>query len=205
MEQQQTIEFIPLDEYQDYEILSQYPFTIRRKDNHYVVSERINKSNGYPSVNLNENKIEKHRIIAKQFIHNIDPEHKTQIDHINKDRTDYHLENLRWCTSSDNNKNASSRNGVEYEFVSDIPDDAIVVDKYQRTKDIAEFNEKEYYYYFNEDTNEDVFYQRITDEVYRIMYINTAKGGRKFIMTRDVNRKKIPLYIHSFKQQYGLD
>ena len=62
---------------------------------------------------------------------------------------------------------------------------------YQITKERREFNEKEYYYYFNEDTNEDIFYQRITDEVYRIMYINTAKGGRKFIMTRDVNRKKL--------------
>ena len=205
MTAEQAIEFISINEYQDYEILNQYPFTIRRKDNHYVVKETINKSNGYPSVNLNGNKIEKHRIIAKQFIPNDDPEHKKYVDHINKDRTDYHLENIRWCTSSDNNRNASKRNGVEYEFVSDIPEDAIVIDHYQMTKERREFNSKEYYYYFNEDTNEDIFYQRITDEVYRIMYINTAKGGRKCIITRDVNRKKIPLYIHSFKQQYGLD
>ena len=205
MAAEQAIEFISINEYQDYEILNQYPFTIRRKDNYYVVKETINKSNGYPSVNLNGNKINKHQIIAKQFIPNDDPEHKKYVDHINKDRTDYHLENIRWCTSSDNNRNASKRNGVEYEFVSDIPEDAIVIDHYQMTKERREFNEKEYYYYFNEDTNEDIFYQRITDEVYRIMYINTAKGGRKFIMTRDVNRKKTPLYIHSFKQQYSLD
>ena len=52
MSSEQTIEFIPLKGYEDYEILNQYPFTIRRKDNHYVIKESINFS-GYPSVNLN--------------------------------------------------------------------------------------------------------------------------------------------------------
>ena len=203
IEMEQTIEFVPLDDYIDYEILSQYPFTIRRKDNHYVVKETININNGYPSVHINGNKINKHQIIAKQFIPN--PNNFKYIDHINKDRTDYHLENLRWCTLSDNNKNTSSRNGVKYEFVDNIPDDSIMITHYQMTKECREFNDKEYYYYYNEETDEDIFYQRITDEVYRIMHINVAKGGRKFIMTRDINRKKTPLYIHSFKFQYCLE
>ena len=200
---EQAIEFVPLDDYPDYEILSQYPFTIRRKDNHYVVSERKNKSNGYPSVCINSDKINKHQIIAKQFIPN--PNNFKYIDHKNKDRTDYHLENLRWCTSSDNNKNASSRNGVKYEFVDNIPDDAIMITHYQMTKESREFNDKEYYYYYNEETGEDIFYQRITDEVYRIMHINIVKGGHKCIMTRDINRKKTTIYIHCFKFQYCLE
>ena len=205
MTEEQVIDFVTINEYPDYEILNQYPFTIRRKDNHYEVKERVNKSNGYPSVNLNGNKIDKHRIIAKQFISNDDPKHKTQVDHISKDRTDYHLSNLRWVSASENNRNASSRNGVKYEFVDDIPDDAIVITHYDMKKERRVFAEKEYYYYYNEETEEDIFYQRITDEVYRIMYINTAKGGRKFIVTRDVNHTKTTFYIHTFKQQYGLD
>ena len=118
MATEQVIEFIPLSQYPDYEILSQYPFTIRRKDNHYEIKERINKSNCYPSVCINGNKINKHQIIAQQFIPN--PDNLKFIDHINKDRTDYHLENLRWCTLSDNNKNATSRNGVKYVFLNEI-------------------------------------------------------------------------------------
>ena len=198
-----AIEFIPLAQYPDYEILNAHPFTIRRKDNHYEVKERINKSNGYPSVCINGDKINKHQIIAQQFIPN--PDNLKFIDHKNKDRTDYHLENLRWCTSSDNNKNATSRNGIVYEFVDDIPDDAIEITNYDMTKERREFNSREYYYYFDEEVGEDKFYQRITDDIYRVMYINTAKGDRKFIMTRDVNRKKTHLYIHTFKHQYGLD
>ena len=96
----EAIEFVPLAQYPDYEILNVHPFTIRRKDNHYEVKERINKSNGYPSVCINGNKINKHQIIAQQFIPN--PDNLKYIDHKNKDRTDYHLDNLRWCTSSDN-------------------------------------------------------------------------------------------------------
>ena len=166
MATEQAIEFIPLSDYPEYEILSQHSFIIRKKDNHYIVSERINKSNGYPSVCLNGNKIDKHRIIAKQFIPNDEPINKKYIDHLNKDRTDYHLENLRWCTSSENNKNSSKRNGVEYDFVDNIPDDSIVIDHYQMTKELRKFNLKEYYYYYDDETNEDVFYQRITDDVY---------------------------------------
>ena len=198
-----AIEFIPLAQYPDYEILSQYPFTIRRRDNHYEVKESISKSTGYPSVCINGDKINKHQIIAQQFIPN--PDNLKFIDHKNKDRTDYHLDNLRWCTSSDNNKNATSRNGIVYEFVDDIPDDAIEITNYQMKNEIRFFDNNEYYYYFDEEVGEDKFYQRITDDIYRVMYINTAKGGYKMIMTRDVNRKKTPLYIHTFKHQYGLD
>ena len=203
MTEQQAIEFVTINEYPDYEILNDFPYTIRRKDNHYEVKECINKSNGYASVCINSNKINKHQIIAKQFLPN--PNNLPQVDHLNKDRSDYHLSNLRWVSVRENMRNKSSNNGVSYEFIDNIPDEAIVITHYDLKKERRVFAEKEYYYYYNEETEEDIFYQRITDEVYRIMYINTAKGGRKFIVTRDVNHTKTTFYIHIFKQQYGLD
>ena len=203
MTEEQVIDFVTLNEYPDYEILNDFPYTIRRKDNHYVVKECINKSDGYVSVNINGNKINKHQIIAKQFLPN--PNNLPQVDHLNKDRSDYHLSNLRWVSVRENMRNKSSNNGVSYEFIDNIPDEAIVITHYDLKKERRVFAEKEYYYYYNEETEEDIFYQRITDEVYRIMYINTAKGGRKFIVTRDVNHTKTTFYIHTFKQQYGLD
>ena len=194
-------EFVDLLNHADYEILNVYPFTIRRKDIHHVV--KVNLSGEYPRVALNGKPYLKHRLIALQFLPN--PNNLPEVDHINRDRTDYHLSNLRWVSASENNINKSSHNGVSYEFIDNIPDEAIVITHYDLKKERRVFAEKEYYYYYNEETEEDIFYQRITDEVYRIMYINTAKGGRKFIVTRDINNKKTTFYIHIFKQQYGLD
>ena len=201
MSSEQTIEFVPL---KDYEILNQYPFTIRRKDNHYVIKESINNS-GYPSVNLNCKKINKHIIVAKQFIPNDDPLNKTQIDHINKDRTDYHLSNLRYVTSSENNKNVTSKNGVEYEFIDNIPDDAIIITHYDTKNGRKIFKEGEYYYYRDDEVNKDIFYAKITDNLYRIMRINKTKNEKECICARDINHKQVTIYIHNFKYQYGLD
>ncbi|KAK8892345.1 hypothetical protein M9Y10_029571 [Tritrichomonas musculus] len=202
MTEEQVIEFVTINEHPDYEILNQYPYTIRRKDNHYVVKECINKSNCYVSVNINSNKINKHQIIAKQFIPN--PNNLPFVDHISRDRTDYHLSNLRWVSAKENSINVSSRNEVEYVFVDNIPDDAIVITHYDVNNKRRYFEENKYYYYYNEETKEDVFYQRITDNVYKIMHINIKKGGYKVIRTTDINNKKTTLYIRSFKYQYDL-
>ena len=70
---------------------------------------------GYPKVYLcNGNKqksIPLHIILAKTFIDN--PDNKPIVDHINHDRSDYSLSNLRWVTYSENNLNRSSTKKTE--------------------------------------------------------------------------------------------
>lgn len=91
----QSLEFIPLLNHENnYEILNKYPFTIRRIKDHYEVKDCV-RGTGYITVNLNNKSYDKHRLIAMQFLLNDDPENKTQVDHINHDKTDNHLENLR--------------------------------------------------------------------------------------------------------------
>lgn len=48
-----------------------------------------------------------HRLVAEAFLEN--PNNLPQVDHINRDKTNNSVENLRWVSSSDNMKNRPKR------------------------------------------------------------------------------------------------
>ena len=204
--EEQPIEFVPLLNFEeDYEILNQYPFTIRKKSNHYVLKESINKVHGYIDIRLNQKTYKKHRIIGLQFLTNPDPINFDVIDHLNHDRTDNRLQNLRWCSSSSNSYNKSSNKGVKYEFIDDLPDDSTIIDFYvMKNGERRKFEDGKYYYYHDEATNEDKFFGKITDNLFKILHINTNKFGNEVISLRDVNNKIVNMMINRFKFQHDL-
>jgi hypothetical protein len=80
-------------------------------------TDKILKQNpnsvGYYMINLRKNGIMKtfacHRLIAIAFIPN--PDSKKYVDHINGDRLNNSLNNLRWATASENALNSKLRTG----------------------------------------------------------------------------------------------
>ena len=74
-----------------------------------IMKPKIGK-NGYYEISLMKNGKHKshiiHRLVAKAFIPN--PENKPCIDHINTNRFDNRIENLRWCTQKENLNNPIS-------------------------------------------------------------------------------------------------
>ena len=204
MSAEEGMTFVDLCVDNNYEIGTTYPFVIRRKSDGFIPKEYVHQQSGYICVNLNGKPYKKHRLVALQFIENDDPENKTEVDHINHDRTDYHLSNMRWVSGSTNSMNKSVHKGVVYDFIDDIPDDAIVVDFYDTRTEHRVFNEKQYYYYQDDEGN-DIFYARITDDgLYRIMHINTKKNGTLVVNMKDINHKQVSVVIDRFKYQYGL-
>ena len=67
-----------------------------------------------------------------------------------------------------------------------------------------EFEEGKYYYYFDESNNEDIFYGRITDKLYKVLHHNSNKSGNEYVALNDVNKRLVKVYINRFKYQRDL-
>lgn len=171
-----------------YEIYADFPHQIRRKSNGYIIKEWI-KSTGYVVCRLNRKLCLKHRIIALQFIPN--PQDLPQIDHINHIKTDNRIDNLRWVSASQNGFNRSKMNGVEFEFVEEIPNESIVV------KDCRGWQFENLYFH------NDVFYF-YNGIQYRKLKICENKSGNLRVNCVDVDGKSRTLYYITFKREYNI-
>ena len=195
----QDNEWIPLKDFEnDYEIMVEYPNSIRKKSNKRIIKESLNDKriqNDYIIVWINRRKYFKHILIGKQFIKNDDPTNKNQIDHINRDKTDNHINNLRWVSSSENQFNVGSKKGIQYEYVDSLPDGYITVDSYIMKNNTYKLDN---YYYCNE-----TFYY-FNGFKYRKLHIYVNKNGSKTVSLLDINHYKITISLPSFKRQYKL-
>ena len=179
--------------HQDYEILNEYPHTIRRKRDGRITSEWIDQK-GYVRIKLSQKIYMKHRIIAEQFIENDDPETKTQVDHINHDRSDNRIENLRWISNRDNCKNKSKHCGFEYVFISELDEDnSFEIDSYRG----HEFMD----YYYN--LADDEFYLKTADNMFRRLRVCNDRD-QEFVLLKDIDNKPFKVYLRLFKSFYGI-
>ena len=174
-----------LIDHEDYEICTSYPHQIRKVSNKRILTEGI-ENRGYVRVNLNCKQFKKHILIAKQFIENPDPEQFTMVDHINHNKLDNRIENLRWTSHRMNVNNKSNQ-----EFVDEISEESIQVNSYNG-------HEFENLYF-----HDDVLY------VYNgISYVVKpkfqVKTGSWFIAISDITGVQRRIYYTKFKKQYGL-
>jgi hypothetical protein len=182
-------QWVTLREHEDDEIYSEYPNQIRRKRDKLIIKERVDKIMGYIMCNLNGTPFGKHRLVAIQFIPN--PNQLPQVDHINHDRTDYHLSNLRWVTASDNSRNISTQKGIKYTFVNEISLEAIHVTKYSGYEFANLYYHENLFYYWN-------------GIQYRILHIYEQVNGALVVTIRDVNGHGVTIYYSKFKREYDL-
>jgi hypothetical protein len=96
--------------YKEIDFLNYYSVSnkgnVKNHFNGIVFKPQINRD-GYKTININSIKklFKVHRLVAHAFIPN--PENKPCIDHIDNDRTNNRVENLRWCSFSENSFNSS--------------------------------------------------------------------------------------------------
>ena len=125
------------------EVLKRYPRSYRyggRKDYYQVVNVKPNAS-GYLQVNVPVRNTTTlvHRLVAETFIDN--PQGYTEIDHLNRNKLDNRVENLRWVTLSENMRN-STMHKVRSSWENIVAEDLVTGEIYEfsRSRDIVPFS-----------------------------------------------------------------
>ncbi|CAL5983701.1 Conserved_hypothetical protein [Hexamita inflata] len=183
-------EYRDIDDFENYEVsnLGQ----IRNKQTGRILKQR-DRNNGYLSINLRQNKIKKtyliHRLVAQAFLEN--PNNYNEIDHINHDKYNNNVYNLRWISKSENSRNRTSYNNKSVKYFDKLPFEEDCIE--------FQFFNKYFFsnYYINIQTLE-MYY----DTGYQFRQLNQGQmSGQMYYCLRDINNKRCNVSIKLLKRE----
>ena len=169
----------------DYEVETEPPHRIRRKRDGLILKLTLNKTLGYVIVSLNGEQYYYHRILAKHFIPN--PENLQEVDHIDRDKTNNSLDNLRWVNRTENNSNRSKFTRQKREFLDHAPNDIAEI----RTFNDVEYDENRYFFCYENDR----VVLRVNEHKWQWLAQSPHNGYLRMNM-RDINGRKHQVYVH---------
>ena len=182
----------PLTDFENvYEIETKEPHRIRRIYDGFMPKISICKGTGYYQVCLNKRTYPYHRILANHFIPN--PDGLPEVDHVNKNKADNKISNLRWVDRSENLRNRSKYVKQKTEFLDHAPDDIIR---------ITEFNGVEYQpykYYFCFKNNRVI--QRVNGFKWQWLARTPHQNTVRVIM-RDINGRNHQVNLHKLIKRF---
>ena len=143
---------------------------------------------GYYTVHLHRKQYLLHRIIAEHFIDHNDK--YNVIDHVDQHKDNYNITNLRWTTQKENLKNRPGNKGIEYEFVDELPDNAVGIVMYGK-------HFLRNYFYAN-----DTFYF-YTGVNYRILPKLQKSKNSYFVIAYDIDNKNVKIHINVWDKIKG--
>lgn len=185
------INFVTIDGFPNYKINPDG--VVKNVKTGRVLTPRI--SNGYAIVDLYNNGLRKtttiHKLVANAFLHKTDD--GVVVDHINNDRTDNTIENLRYASYNSNNRNKLSNCGVVYKFISVLPSDSLHI-TIMKDIDVSDIG-----LYYSKSTED--FYLRVAEDKYRVMYKECT--GKSYRIKFRFNEKMVCYSILQLKREYS--
>jgi hypothetical protein len=170
--------WITLEKYPNYEIdLS----TISIRHKRVMEPLRLHRKDKYCPVMLDGRLRYLHRIVGEQFIPNPDPENFRVIDHMDGDKQNNSVKNLRWVSWSLNNRNKKYYKGIKYNFIDSLPEGAKKIETYRGKKLDYDYYHFEGHFYVHTSLN------------YRELH---NKHG--YVSVRTSDKKYIRLYVEDF-------
>ena len=178
--------FEPLTDFEaDYEIETAAPHRIRRIGCDRFVTPSLQRDTGYMRVRLNDRIYRLHRILARHFIPN--PDDLPEVDHIDRDKTNNSIENLRWTSRSENSRNRGQFTHQRCEYLHDPPNDITEI----RAFNDVEYGENKYFFCFENDR----VVQRVNDHKWK--WLNqTPHNGYLRVCMYDINKRQHNIYVH---------
>lgn len=135
------------------------------------------QSNGYYVLNLKNSTAYIHKLIATQYLENT--ENYTVVDHIDRNRGNNNINNLVWCSVSDNNVNRLYK-GVE---VHKLPENSKQLTHYQ-ARNLHTFSN--YYYGDNK------LFRKMRENYYEELIPTTkTQKNKKYLYYSLVSREKV--------------
>ena len=174
----------------DYEIEVEPPHRIRRRRDGRIISQFV-VNTGYVHVVLNGRNYSYHRILARHFIPN--PDNLPCVDHIDRNKTNNSIGNLRWVSAGENNRNKDRYRLQPREYLNTAPNDVT---------EITIFNDVEYpanKYYFCFENNGVVM--RINEHKWQWL-AQTPNAGYLRIIMKDVNGRNHQISIHKLIRHF---
>ena len=176
----------PLTDFEDdYEVETEPPHRIRRKRDGLMLKTTLQKASGYVLVSLNGNTYKYHRILAKHFIPN--PDELPEVDHVDRNKANNTLENLRWVTRSQNLSNRSKFTRQKREFLDHAPNDITEIREFND----VEYAENKYFFCFENDR----VVMRVNDHKWQWLAQSPHNGYLRISM-RDINGRYHQVYMH---------
>jgi hypothetical protein len=173
----------------DYQI-NRKTMVIKNKETGISPTINVCKLTGYFQFTIKSTNYKLHRVIALQFVPNPDPNRFTVVDHIDRNKQNNTIANLRWVTQSFNCKNLSSYSNQKYDWLDMLPEDLVQIQRYHR------YNFENLFY------AQGNFYVQVGNH-YRKLEVKTH-GSRSGVNAQDDGGKNIWLYLSKIKRAYHL-